>query len=389
MKNERMSRTFAPPPRILFSGQSPFGAAREAEEIYSLVSSVLTSALAGINHSLPGVIELETLSGGRSGAYVFKATPLAADGRTRGGVPAAIKVAPLDAGTSERANYDRFVRPLLPPPYRPDLRGFATAHRRAAICYSFVGDGERPQTLTDRLAAGDLAALDMVLSSTFETLRQCWYDARQVQKAGVARYYLERYFEDLISATATETILFGHAARYFNAQQRAGGYRIDKIVFPSICDALLAGGDMRPFTSCILHGDLNSDNVVLDRGGTLAALVDFQRTGYGHVFQDLASLEASVRINYPAQASFGDILEIERLIALDDPAIRGNSYAMAIRGIRDTARRSFRLDEAAGTYQCAVAAIGLRLMKATDLTDAARARLVASALWSARMLVQN
>jgi hypothetical protein len=29
------------------------------------------------------------------------------------------------------------------------------------------------------------------------------------------------------------------------------------------------------------------------------------------------------------------------------------------------------------------------LMKATDLTDAARARLVASALWSARMLVQN
>ncbi len=65
MKNERMSRTFAPPPRILFSGQSPFGAAREAEEIYSLVSSVLTSALAGINHSLPGVIELETLSGGR------------------------------------------------------------------------------------------------------------------------------------------------------------------------------------------------------------------------------------------------------------------------------------------------------------------------------------
>ncbi len=205
----------------------------------------------------------------------------------------------------------------------------------------------------------------------------------------MARYYLERYFEDLISATATETILFGHAARYFNAQQRAGGYRIDKIVFPSICDALLAGGDMRPFTSCILHGDLNSDNVVMDRGGTLAALVDFQRTGYGHVFQDLASLEASVRINYPAPASFGDILEIERLIAHDDEAVRGNSYAMAIRGIRDTARRSFRLEEAAGTYQYAVAAIGLRLMKATDLTDVARARLVASALWSARMLVQN
>lgn len=389
MKNERMSRTFAPPPRIHLIGQSPFGTAREAEEIYSLVSSVLASALAGIDNSLPGIVKLETLSGGRSGAYVFKATPLAADGCRREGVPAAVKVAPLDAGTSERANYDQFVRPLLPPPYRPDLRGFATAHHRAALCYSFVGDGERPHTLTDRLAAGDLAALDMVLSSTFEKLRECWYGVSQAQKAGVARYYLERYFQDRVSATATEKILFGHAARYFNAQRRAGGYRIDKIIFPSICDALLAGGDTRPFTSCILHGDLNSDNVVLDRGGTLAALVDFQRTGYGHVFQDLASLEASVRINYPAHACFGDILEIERLIALDDPAIRGNSYAMAIRGIRDIARRSFRLDEAAGTYQCAVAAIGLRLMRATDLTDAARARLVASALWSARMLVQN
>src|SRR5690606_1055540 len=136
-------------------------------------------------------------------------------------------------------------------------------------------------------------------------------------ETNLARYYLERYFENHGSATATETVLFGHAARYFNATRDAQGYRIGNIRFPHICEALFEGRGTGAYKSCILHGDLNSDNVILNRNNKIAALVDFQRTGRGHVFQDLASLEASVRINYPEHSAFGDILEIERLIALN------------------------------------------------------------------------
>jgi hypothetical protein len=302
--------------------------------------------------------------------------------------PTVVKIAPLDEGARERANYDQFVRPHLPAACRPELLGFATARDRAALNYSFVGDRGRPETLTDRLAAGDLAALDYILSTLFERLRQSWYSPRLIAaETDLAGYYLARYFEDPTTAAEAEETLFDHASRYFDARHRNGGCWIGETAFPSVCKALFAHPDARAFRSCVIHGDLNSDNVVVGRNGTLAQLVDFQRTGRGDVYQDLVSLEVSVRINYPSSARFSDILEIERLIAHGERHICADPYAMAVLNIRDAAGRLFGPGQEPSAYQFAVAAVGLRLMKATDLSDAARARISASTLWTAKTLI--
>jgi hypothetical protein len=384
-----MRSTSAPgQPGIVFSGPPPFGAVHEEREIVDLVRAVLVEVLADGADPVLGDIILETLSGGRSGAHVFKATPAAAFDRSRRPAPMVVKISPLPQGARERANYDQFVRPVLPAACRPELLGFATAHDRAALCYSFVGDGERPKTLTDRLAAGDLAALDCVLSTLFEKLRQSWYsDGLIAAEADQARYYLDRYFEDLPAAAEAQETLSGCASRYFDAQPRPDGCRIGDIAFPSVFAALFAPRDARAFRSCILHGDLNSDNVILGPDGASTQLIDFQRTGRGDVYQDLVSLEFSVRINYPSSACFSDILEIERLIALGESHSCADPYATAILSVRDAARRCFDFDEDPSAYQFAVAAVGLRLMRATDLSDAARARISASALWAAKTLI--
>src|SRR3546814_8116916 len=82
---------------------------------------------------------------------------------------------------------------------------FRSANGRAALCYSFVGDGGRPETLTDRLAAGDLATLDRVLLTLFGRLNQSWYGSSQIKaEADLARYYLHRYFEGPIAAAEAE-----------------------------------------------------------------------------------------------------------------------------------------------------------------------------------------
>jgi hypothetical protein len=109
------------------------------------------------------------------------------------------------------------------------------------------------------------------------------------------------------------------------------------------------------------------------------------KTGRGHVYEDLVSLEVSVRINYPRDAANGDILETERLIALGR-LHRKKPYAAAIRRIRAAAFDYFGRVEDDAAYHFAVAAIALRLMEATDLTHVARARITASALWAAKML---
>lgn len=375
-------------PDLRFSSRLPFATAREAREIAELIKLALVNAHPEIGDSVCDAIMLETLNGGRSGSFVFKATALTNKGRWRHQARMVVKVAPLDAGTAEQANYEQLVRPLLPSGHRPDLHGFATAHHRAALCYSLLGDGDNPETLTDRLAMGDVTPLPLILSSLFEHLHQ-WYSANQTRPdKDLARYYLARYFSDTSSAILAEATLLGHAAQYFGAQHSAQGYRIHEAEFPAICELLFAGRNARAYTSCIVHGDLNSDNIILDRHGKFAGLVDFQRTGRGHVFQDIVALEMSVRINAPSNASFDDIWEVERLIALGPSPIGSDPYAMAIIGIRETGRRLFGFEEMVANYQFAVATIGLRLMRATDLSDAACARITASALWAATKLTK-
>lgn len=374
-------------PELIYCGGQVFATAEEREQVSELVHLVLDSAFAERGGTTPGLVTLDVLSGGRSGARIFKASFKPQTGRRLSDPAMVVKIAPRNEGAREKANYDRFVQPLLPSDCRPDLLGFAAEGGHAALCYSFTGDGDGPETLTRRLSTGDLAALDHVLSTLFEQLRLCWYDVgHRVAETGLASYYLQRYFDDPAAAAAAEEKLIGYAARYFGAEKEDRGYRVGRTLFPSIHATLFARPEPRAFRSCLLHGDLNSDNILIDRERTFAQLIDFQRTGPGDIYQDLVSIEASIRINYPATETFARIWEIERSIALDDRQAHMLPYASAIAAVRDTARRFFGTGDFAFNYPFAVAAVGLRLMKALDLTDAAQARISASALWAVKTL---
>lgn len=377
------------PPEIVFSGDPPLGALDENREMISLVRLVLDDAGVGVGEPAVDTIMLEAMGGGRSGAHIFKVKLATSSDRGSRGPSAVVKISPLAEGTCERANFDQFARAHLPLAYRPDLLGYAEMGDHSALCYSFVGGSERPESLSDRLAAGDLAALEYVFSSLVETLWQSWYGSHLIEaETDLSRYYLDRYFENMAAATRAEEALFAYASRFFNAEHGRQRCSIGGTAFPSVSGVLFSCKDERAYRSCILHGDLNSDNVILGRDRRPALLVDFHRTGRGHVFQDLVSLEASVRINYPSNAPLCDIVETERLIAFGDPRTCMDPYATAICGIRDAARRFYRFGETPSNYQFAVAAVGLRLMRAEDLSDAALARITASTLWSARALLE-
>jgi hypothetical protein len=233
--------------------------------------------------------------------------------------------------------------------------------------------------------------VELVLRRIFDPLRDTWYGPGLVRtERDIARRYLDRYFTGPRSTAATEATLRACAARYFNARQRDGRYVIGRLSFPSPRATVFASDRKRPYRSCILHGDLNSDNiVVVDDDPAGATVVDFEKTGRGHVHEDLIHVEASVRINYARDASFGEILEKERLIALAQRRPDNDPYSVSIRKIRDAAFRYFGRVEDDANYHFAVAAIGLRLMQARDLSHTARARITASALWAAKALARE
>ena len=367
-------------------GSTPFKTARDHEEALSLIQRLALAAGIG-GGDAPGAVKLEALAGGRSSARVFKLTPLPGAGREAGGTPVVVKIAARGRGAIEKANYDRFVRRALPAACRPDLIAFDRTRAYSGLCYSFAGDGEaRIVTLTSCLQRGDATKVALVLRKLFDPMRDSWYGRASLRtESDIAHRYLDRYFTGPRSTARNEATLRACAARYFDARQEDGRYVIGALSFPSPRATLFAAHSKRRYVSCILHGDLNSDNIVVADAPAGAQLIDFEKTGRGHVYEDLMHVEASVRINYVRDASFGEILEKERLIALGR-RLRNDPYAASIRKIRDAASRYFGGVEDDANYHFAAAAIGLRLMQAVDLSHIARARITASALWASKVL---
>jgi Phosphotransferase enzyme family len=333
---------------------------------------------------------LESLAGGRSAAHVFKVTPLCGPDDQVKGLPIVLKISPRAEGEEEKANYDKFVHSALPVMCRPELLGFASTRHHAGLCYSFVGarEGSEVDTLTNYLQRGDTTKVELVLHHIVDAMQDTWYGPPLIrEESDIALRYLARYFTRGRETTESEAILQACTARYFNAERIDGGCAIGGTPFPSPHALFFANGRKRSYHSCILHGDLNTDNVITTHEPARVTLVDFQKTGRGHVYEDLVALEAGVRINYPPDGSFTQILESERLIALGRPQAGRNPYGASIRTIRDTASRLFGNLEGAANYHFAVGAIGLRLMQATDLSHVARARVAASTVWAAKVLM--
>jgi hypothetical protein len=376
-------------PDIHLPAGTPFRTDRARREALSVIRRLAVAAGVPVSDLPLGAITLETLNGSRSAAHVFKLTPFFGSGRQLKGTPVVVKIAPRAEGDKEKANYDRFVRRALPAACRPDLLAFARTRAWSGLCWTFAGSGKGSgiDTLTSCLQRGDAAKVGLVLRRIFPSMRDHWYcPARLRAENDIARRYLDRYFPAPRSTTESEAKLGACAARYFNARQRDGRYLIGGVSFPSPRALLFARGRKRPYLSCILHGDLNSDNIVVAGNPVCVRVVDFQKTGRGHVHEDLLHVEESVRINYVPDASFAEILEKERLIAVGLRPPRNDPYSASIRKVRDAACRYFGRVEDQANYHFAVAALGLRLMQVADLSHIARARITASALWAAKSL---
>ena len=71
-----------------------------------------------------------------------------------------------------------------------------------------------------------------------------------------------------------EAALAACAKRYFGARQKDGGYLIGEDWFPSPCRVLFESDRKRPYHSAILHGDLNTDNIVIARDRRRVTLIE-------------------------------------------------------------------------------------------------------------------
>jgi hypothetical protein len=146
---------------------------------------------------------------------------------------------------------------------------------------------------------------------------------------------------------------------------------------------------------CIVHGDLNLGNILIDdRGG--AWLIDFFRTGPGHLFQDFAELESCLTVQAFEEVPLPEFYHAMRtLLRRTDslvPAIDMRPFSPSARHLLNTAAalreeaRAIAGHERSDEYLVALLYSSLTLLKFYDLGEAKLARaLVLSSLLCRRL----
>lgn len=357
-------------------------------ELVALVRQIMFSGHMPDDLMHPDEVTLEPLSGGLSGSSVFKMISR----NSRSGiicVPSVLKISKRDYAARELENYHRFVKWGLPYTWRVDLLGYGETKNYGAIAYSFImSDLKKFEAFTDLLRRKEDARVFAVIGTLFSPEMRRWYGDPLIRsESNIVERYANRYFRGSESKALCEKSFILVAQREFGARINGNKLEVAGKLFELPSPALF-GRPMSNYSSCICHGDLNSNNVIVAENGQLI-FIDFQETGRGHVFEDFVTMELSVRLYYGEETLKGiPLLESEQAIREGDDVAGLNGAALIAAAIWRLARSNFP-SEAFETYYYASAAFNFRLLRAEQLTPGQRARLVAAILASLNDLARS
>ena len=348
-------------------------------ELVALIRQIMFSGHTPDDLMHPDEITLEPMSGGFSGSQVFKMISRNAKSGIVS-VPSVLKISRRKFAEQELENYQRFVKWGLPYTWRVDILGYGVTKTYGAIAYSFIlSDLKKFDSLTDLLRRREDKRASEVISTLFSPEMRRWYGDPLIRsEENIVRRYANRYFRGVESKRMSEQRFLMIAQEEFGARLNGNKLEIAKSLYDLPSPALF-GTPMEKYQSCICHGDLNSNNVMVAENGQVI-FIDFQETGRGHVFEDFVTMEASVRLYHGDDNLKGlSLLGTEQAIREGDDVAGLSGAARIVAEIRRFARSNFP-SESFHSYYYASAMFNFRLLRAKQLTPGQSARAVAAVL---------
>ncbi len=244
------------------------------------------------------------------------------------------------------------------------------------------------EALTQYIRDGNEKIIKNALERLFSPEMKRWYGEELIcDEENINERYSQRYFRG--SENKNDS-----AKRFDHVIQREFGARIaqDHILVDGVKLAkpleIFFGRPHGRYKSCICHGDLNSNNLIVAENGELV-FIDFQETGRGHVFEDFIAMEASIRLYntfVDDTKNWMHAFKRERRIGGgDDPG--GEQPAATIGLLRRLAQRNFPSEEFRN-YVYGDGVFHFRLLRA-DISDNQAGRCVAAILASIEHLQAN
>lgn len=358
-------------------------------EIRSLVSQVL----ADLNHTRhpfrPVDVTFSPVSGGYSGSLVGTLALRGSHAPLKY-VKTVIKISFRKWAKDELSNFKKYARWMLPFNKRVELVGEGRTSKFGAVGYAFVFGGEESfYNLTSLIKAQNVDEVQTFIDIIFDDELVNFYNSTRLNsEINAGQHYRERYFPD---SRMDET----QSAFTRIVQQKFGGSIEStkiKIGNESFTDPfrVIFSGRAKKFSLSICHGDLNSDNIIC-ASPSRVAYIDFQDTGPGHLVQDFAALESSIRLNWNKEETLGRggaaaLLKRELAIARRPGRVGQKAgYDKLCVYVRSLARARFASLED-WEYPYSIGALSLKLMRVRGLNETQLCRLAACALVATRQL---
>lgn len=244
--------------------------------------------LIGYLHRQTARVRLDPLSGGFSGAAVYRAEAYDVLGHAL--APSVVKVGPRALIATERVAFER-VEPILGN-HAPTLRGFADLGDRAAIRYAFASMGAGAvrtfKSLYERGA--DEAVVESVLRDVFETVLGRFQAAARYEALPLLDYY--QFAPRWASNVRARVAAIASIAEDAGEVPTALGPRPHVALFYEGLASLPRPAGESHYVAYV-HGDLNGANVLVD-GRDNVWVIDFFHAHRGHVLRDLAKLESDL-----------------------------------------------------------------------------------------------
>jgi nicotinamidase-related amidase len=264
-------------------------------------------------------VRVEGLAGGYSGSRVFRADSV--DRRGKREVPFVVKLDTHARIARERVGVES-VENLLGAA-SPRLADYVDLETRGAVKYQFATmHGGEVTTLQKAFrAAGGPGEARTLLDNVVERLLSRLYQAPALDRLDLLAYYgFEPRYARAVGERAEELA------------RREGG----SVLIPGLAEGLpdpapfyeaLAGRRREPteVACCLVHGDLNLANVLLDPTGN-AWLIDYFWTRHGHALQDVAKLENDLKF---IMVPLADDAALARAVAWERLLLSGTDLLQA------------------------------------------------------------
>jgi hypothetical protein len=235
----------------------------------------------------PRIVVVPMVSG-YSGASVVMVRPCFEQGE---GQKVVVKFGGVDQIKREHENYIRYAQPFIGGQHGTVSLGRCYMERLGGIVYTFLGTNiDDMRDFGSFYSCADISQVRQVLDHLFRQACRLWYaSTTPLQPLNLTEIYQKQFafnlrkLKSIVSGLRQKTLTFS---------------ALENISVPDFTKPLYVLRNAQPFVyssyMTINHGDLNQRNIFVDRNG-YTYLIDFGRTGPGHILQDVAMLDCVVR----------------------------------------------------------------------------------------------